>query len=688
MKAWWARCLILGFGLLAPVATLAAGVTVDREGEIVVDPARGVDPEVDYAALARIGPWDDRNYGLTRDDLAWLADHEEELREPLPAFFRVALRKARPGLAPDRPVRYPMHALNVFRQRFGGYLVDGEYYRGVARRDGRYLVDRSSLVPSPAVDDGTDAASQEYRVTNPERAAEAAMAIDPTDSSRVVAGTMGPGQGQRMHYSTDGGETWTLTDLPFGGTCCDPSVAWSSGGGFAYATTLGNCGVAACELYFYRSSDGGVTWTDLETIPPAPGNPRRTVSISADREFLHVDQHTASPYVDRVYASYHEDGTMHVAWSTDFGGGWDAQALSSADDELGAAGDITTDRAGSVYYAWPAYNSRTIRVRKSTDGAATFGTSTVVATTEAAFSFPIPAQESRDVRLYVSAAADLTGGPFADAVYLAWNDATATTSLDPALNHARIRVAYSRDGGQSWSVTTPHETSDEQSVDRFHPALVVGPDGTVHVVYYDTRNQVDRTALDLYYAFSTDGAATWSAPARVTSVTSPNILDGFEYGDYNALDMVTSRLVAAFADNRNENGEPVESTDVYAAVIPAGGGAGRIPGARDVAGSPLTIGKNANGTDLDLAWDAACGAGDDYAVYAGDIGTWTTMQSLSCSTSGLTSTTITPAGGDRFYLVVARNGGVEGSYGRDGTGAERSTAGAAACGEQVVGACP
>ena len=39
-----------------------------------IDPKRGTDPKVDYASLTKIGPWDDRNYSLTRADLDLLLE--------------------------------------------------------------------------------------------------------------------------------------------------------------------------------------------------------------------------------------------------------------------------------------------------------------------------------------------------------------------------------------------------------------------------------------------------------------------------------------------------------------------------------------------------------------------------------------------------------------------------------------
>ncbi len=490
-----------------------------------------------------------------------------------------------------------------------------------------------------------------------------------------------------MHYSTDGGATWTQVDLPLGGTCCDPTVEWSTDGKYAYTATLGGC-IVFCELWFYRSDDGGMTWTGLESV--TPGDPRREIETSfADREYLHVDHSPTSPYKDTIYLAWHKWNVMRLSRSTDFGNTWSTWVFSGT--PLGLGADVATDRAGNVYYAWPGSDSLEVHVSKSTDGGASFGPLVTVATNNASFSFPLPSMESREAAMYISADADTSDGPYADSVYLAWTDTTAPESTVPSENHARIRVAYSRDGGDTWTVTTPHETADELTVDRWQPFLAVGPDGTVHVIFNDTRRSPDRTAVDVFYSHSTDGGQTWSTPERVTSELSPNIDDSFEFGDYSGLDIVMNDLVAIFTDNRSEGGGTGDSIDVYAAGITpgggGGGGAGRIPGSRNVTGTPLTITRLGNG-DLQLDWSAVCGAGSDYGVYDGVLTVLDDTNPVQCSTGGATSTTLTPAAGDRFYLVVANDGaGAEGSYGRRSDDSERPVS-ASACFPQSIGACP
>lgn len=288
-------CAFVRGGIVAFVLVLSVG-TVPAVGQ-TIDPSRGVDARVDYASLVRFGPWDDRNYALTAEDLELLAPNEHELDVAIPAFFRVGMRRAWPSLLREGVMQYPLSAPEIFRLNFGGFEIDGRRYRGVERRGDRFVVPTEPRYEVPAkVDEALDG---EVRITTPVGAAESSIEINPVFPDVVIAGVNG--SGQDMYYSSDGGETWTKgPDLPLGGTCCDPTIEYSVDGTLAYTSTLGNCGFSGCGIGFYRSGDNGVTWTDLQN---EPGNdPRRELTNSgSDKQFLHVDRSTTSPFADRIY---------------------------------------------------------------------------------------------------------------------------------------------------------------------------------------------------------------------------------------------------------------------------------------------------------------------------------------------------------------------------------------------------
>ena len=536
---------------------------------VSIDAAKGVDARVDYSKLTLIGPWDDRNYKLTLKDLALLAPNESEQRDPIPAFFRVEMRRANPGLRRTGEGQYPRSALQIFYLLHKGYQIDGKYYERATIRDGAFVV----LPNRPGFEEEDDplrALSGNTRVTSPVGAAESAIKIHPLDGNKVIAGSNGPGSGQIMHFSTNGGSTWTqAAALPLGSTCCDPTIDYSADGTKAYTSTLGGCGASACNVWVYRSADGGATWTDLQTV--TPGDPRREVTSGgiSDKEFIHVDKFGTSPRKDNVYLTWHDNNILKFSRSTDFGNTWSAPlTMSSGAAQEGIGSDIATDKSGNVYYFWPTVTGKTTLVRKSTDGGATFAAAVTVATNQDGYDFNIPAMETRRAFQYVSADVDLTNGAFANRIYVAWTDTTAAESATAANNHGRIRVAYSSDGGATWTVRTPHETADANTVDRFHQWLGVGSDGTVHVMFYDTRQNAARTSVDIYYSKSTDGGNTWTTPTRATTATSPHIEDSFQWGDYNGLDVLGSQVLGIFTDNRNESAGSADSIDVYATSAP------------------------------------------------------------------------------------------------------------------------
>lgn len=671
----WRAILSAGVVLAAALTAAAAAQRVDN--------SRGKDPRVDYTTFTQFGPWDDRNYDVTKEDLALLADNEKELRDPIPVFFRIELRKSNPDMPRTGEPQYPRSALQIFRMRYGGYLVGNKVYKGATWRDGRYEVVQSNGFTQEELRElEAKALAGDVRITSPTGAAESAVKIHPTDVNKAVAGSNGPGSGQIMWFSTNGGSSWTqAAALPQGSTCCDPTIDWSSNGQFAYTSTLGGC-TSLCNVWVYRSSDGGATWNDLATITPGDGRREVTSAGTSDKQYLHVDKFATSPFRDNIYQCWHDNNTLRFSRSTDFANTWSAPiSLSSGTSQSGIGCDLTTDKSGNVYYFWPATNGRTILMRKSTNGGTSFNAAVTVANTQDGYDFAIPAMETRRAFIYASADADVSNGAFANSIYAAWTDTTALESGTTANNHGRIQVAFSRDGGATWTVRTPHETADALTVDRFHPWLAVGPDGKVYVMFYDTRRSPTRVGVDIFYSVSSDGANTWTTPTRLTSVLSPQIDDGFEWGDYNGLDVVGSQLIAIFTDNRHETGGSADSIDVYGAGVQIGGGPGNTPptvtitapanGASVAQGTSVTFSGTA--TDVEdgtisgsLTWTSSIngiiGSGASFNISTLSVGTHTITASVTDSggspgsasrtltVTGVTSTTVT------FNSVASQDG--------------------------------
>ncbi|MFK8032346.1 MAG: proprotein convertase P-domain-containing protein [Gammaproteobacteria bacterium] len=494
-----------------------------------VDQTRGVDQSVDYSRLTRLGHWDDRNYQLTAEDLKYLSPNEGEVSAQIPAFFRVELRKAWPHLQTTGSAQYPRAAWPMFKRKYGGIERNGKVWGPD--------FNANRVVP----------VNGELRISEIRNANEPTIEINKAQPQYAIAGSNNNG-GQEMYYSQDGGETWAIQGvLP--NTCCDPTVDWSSDGSIGYAAALSvSIGVSA-----WRTTDFGVTWENRIDITPE----------GSDKEWVHVDKSGASAFQDNVYITYHDGNTMQFARSEDMGLTYDVQSFGSAPRGMGS--DITTTSNGDIYYVWGATSNSTIQLLKSTDGGDTFAAPQTITTTSGSFDFPIPAMEDRNAWIYPAVDADNSGGPNDGSVYVAFTDVTGIESGTPANNHTQIEVWYSRDGGATWDFSIPHATSDILEVDRFNQWMTVDESGNVHVVYYDTRNSLNRTGVDLYYAVSLDGGVTWDEPTRVSSETSLNVGTFQEWGDYNGVSVVGGKVIPIWADNRPTDGGTADNTDTFVA---------------------------------------------------------------------------------------------------------------------------
>ena len=496
----------------------------------------GVDPKVDYSQLTQLGPWDDRNYQITEADLAILP--ADDVAVPgVPAFFLIDYRKRHPSMVGQ--IFYPRSTRQQFHIFKNGLLVDGVYLLG--KED----ADENPNRGNPVITDQPISALV--------GANELTIEQNPANPLRIIAG--GNGSGQVQFYSADGGTTWSSA-TGISNTCCDASNEWSVDGTVAYAATLGNAG-GGLRASVYRSTDQGQTWTGRVDVSNA----------GSDKEWIHVDRSPTSPYKDNLYMSWHQGNVQQFSRSTDKALTW-APQTSFPSAPTGIGSDLTTDAQGRLFYFYPALvatdatcNLNSIRMLRSNDGGVTFinPASTKVVGLCGRFEAAVPAMETRRTFIYTSVDTDLSSGQNSGRMYVAYTDAVPPTvfpyaAATPANNHVAVKIVYSDDQGTTWSAPAfPHPTGDFAAVDRFHPWLDVDANGVVHVGYYDTVNSgVPRNKVDFYYSYSTNGGVTWATQKRVSSVTSENITNGQEWGDYNGLsvNLQQDRILTVWTDNR------------------------------------------------------------------------------------------------------------------------------------------
>ena len=112
---------------------------------------------------------------------------------------------------------------------------------------------------------------------------------------------------------------------------------------------------------------------------------------------------------------------------------------------------------------------------------------------------------------------------------------------------------------------------------------------------------------------------------------------------------------------------------------------GTVPGLK-------IVGKGAGAApSITLRWNPSCSFGDtDYEVYQGHLDALPVYdhEQVLCSTAGAATATLNAGLGDHYYRVVPTDGSEEGSYGVDGTGAQRPHASVPCRNPVTALACP
>jgi hypothetical protein len=396
---------------------------------------------------------------------------------------------------------------------------------------------------------------------------ETALAIDPTNPQYMVGASNidVKGYGQAMYFSSDSGSTWNKLALtPFYTNQSDPGVSYDSSGNVYSSLVDYNGAKTAVEVY--KSTDHGATWPTRMVVDTDRAN---------DKPLLTTDYQPTSACHDQTYVGWDNGKTQWVSAMTTPGSGVFAPriALETKNSVIAASLSVgppaTSGANAPAYYAWTDINNSTINFSKSTDCGATWAPFSVVATTVDSYDYGIPAQCNRRVLIYPTIDVDRSSSSRRGWVYLVWNDFTEAqrsgciTATDT--HQSNVWFARSTDGGSTWS-TPVIVNSNQPFVDHFNQWMSVDDfDGTIHVAWYDTRNDPNRQKTDIYYTKSTDGGLTFLPEVKVTSAMSDETTSGAsadQYGDYGGLAARGGNAYPFWSDRRVQAPE-----QIYTALI-------------------------------------------------------------------------------------------------------------------------
>lgn len=439
---------------------------------------------------------------------------------------------------------------------------------------------------------------------------EVSLAVNPTDPLNLAGGgkdytvsyisdTAGCGQytvWNGHYWSLDAGRTWTNDlipgfpgdprDSPLSGNECntDPVSVFDSDGtywhnGLNYRgarddvgdpnNPLGNDGlVTGSQIFFARSNDKGATFDRITTASFGDNDPL----IFNDKNWLAVDPD--SDHMIHTWTNFYGGAAGVIEYVESFDGGatWTLPVpMPPGATVPGVTGGIAGveipaalvqfsmpqyDADGNVWVIWSGINGPVITFADRSIPALPsifVPPQTTVAYPDGLGGTGCLASTDFRASVYPVLGVDASGGPHTDRKYIAF----------PAAGNdgAGIWVTHS-DDAVNWAA--PMEVTESLRDDQFMSWIDVGPDGTVHVAYYDC--SPGDGLMTMGYTHSLDGGATWSDPVHVGQIPFDGDLGHHQtgapfIGDYIAVDATETGVHFFWADTRHGR------SDVYAATI-------------------------------------------------------------------------------------------------------------------------
>jgi hypothetical protein len=267
-----------------------------------------------------------------------------------------------------------------------------------------------------------------------------------------------------------------------------------------------------------KSTDFGATWSVVVA---------NSTNAGTDKPILAV----RGPH---VYVAYNHAQKVWVSSSHDGGATFTSVNVNKT-GKLGwsLAGGGAVDPAGNVYFSWAGYTQNggakgpvNLYFSKSADGGATWATKTLDVS-----GAPPDCSAYLCGWAYLGAQMTMTSDA-AGTLYALWNAGAVDKGPE------RIYFAKSTDAGATWSAKVDVSLAPD-GVHHAFPAIAAGAAGDVRISWMDARAG---GWWNTYYRRSTNGGATWSGEADLSTFVSGFAYittDGFSFpfGDYFELDI-------------------------------------------------------------------------------------------------------------------------------------------------------
>jgi hypothetical protein len=445
---------------------------------------------------------------------------------------------------------------------------------------------------------------------------EPSVAVDPSSPDVVVAGandycaSIVNGDVWAGYYrSTNGGDTWSNSLVPgypddtsdsgeaspVHGSCVaagDPSQSFDGEGRLFYAFICFNrVQPINGSVYVARYLDHGADYDRTVLVKKGTPSGLFLTGLFQDKINLTADQTEGEPTSGNVYVAWSQyngfapTNAVLFSRSTDSGLSWSkAVRVTPAEHGTASFADLAVGPDGTVYLTYLTYPSSArpsadVWLISSTDGGASFGAASRVATIELFDSNQFAGATNT---------VDCGDGPFAcesgftfsrffsnsavaadeDGVHVVW-----ASELPTGQN--KVFVRNSSDGGATWT-DDPATLDDVDVGHQWFPDIASDGD-TLWVIFYDSRDEPDfdperppgndadgvnsGDVVNAFVATSADGGATWTGSGDLDPAESDAGSNfGWEthgsrrvgfWGDYLYVSAVPGAVNVVWTDSRD-----------------------------------------------------------------------------------------------------------------------------------------
>jgi subtilisin-like proprotein convertase family protein len=353
--------------------------------------------------------------------------------------------------------------------------------------------------------------------------------------------------GTGFAFSNNGGTSWTGNKQMFSPNSGDPGpIVWPAGSSWP-----GRLGLSVIQGFGHSTNDGanwifdmnfpGVVSFDknLSAVDDITGSPFFGRAYTVWTEF-------AGANVNRIVGSFSTNGG--VTWST-----LAPVSPAPAGGHHNQGCDVEVGPGGVVYVTWAhcttnGQNSTEDQLgfARSTDGGVTW----VVSNNNVLEINGIRAANLfNGIRAagFPRIAIDNTGGARNGWIYVALGEKT----IAPATDVADMCLARSTNNGVSWTHTRINQDTPGNGRFQYMGDIDVASDGSVVCSYYDQRN-TSGNVTEYWMSRSLDGGNTWTDVAvsdhSFTPSPIPGLAGGYQ-GDYTGITTAAGKVWPFWADN-------------------------------------------------------------------------------------------------------------------------------------------